>query len=61
MSTLTQYLILIILVIGSALMVANYIVPMTASVVFCISLAGLLIKIVNKIINSKENKNDKHK
>jgi len=50
-----QYLILIVLVIGSSLMVANYIVPMIASIIFCISLAGLLIKIVNKIINSKTN------
>jgi hypothetical protein len=59
MKQIIQYLILIALVIGSALMVANYIVPMIASVVFCISLAILLIKIVNKIINSK-NKNHEH-
>ena len=58
MNQIIQYLILIILVIGTSLMVANYIAPMTASVVFCISLAILLIKIVNKIINSKTNKND---
>ena len=45
-----QYLILIILVVGSALMVANYIVPMVASVIFCISLATLFIKIIKKII-----------
>jgi hypothetical protein len=51
-----QYLILIVLVIGSSLMVANYIVPMIASIIFCISLAVLLIKIVNRIINSKTNK-----
>jgi hypothetical protein len=56
MKQLIQYLILTLLVVGSALMVANYIVPMIASVVFCISLAILLIKIVNQIINSKTNK-----
>jgi hypothetical protein len=52
MKQLIQYLVLIILVVGSALMVANYIVPMIASVVFCISLAILLIKIVNQVINN---------
>jgi hypothetical protein len=46
-----QYLILVVLVVGSALMIANYIVPMIASIIFCISLAGLLIKIVNQITN----------
>jgi small-conductance mechanosensitive channel len=58
MKQIIQYLILIILVIGSSLMVVHYIAPMIASVVFCISLATLLIKIVNKIINSKNIKND---
>jgi len=51
MKQLIQYLILIALVIGSALMVANYIFPMIASIIFCVSLATLLIKIVNQIIN----------
>ncbi len=53
MKQIIQYLILIILVIGSGLMVANYIAPMTASVVFCISLAILLTKIVTAITNKK--------
>jgi hypothetical protein len=39
-------------VVGSALMISNHIVPMIASVVFCVSLATLLIKIVNQIINN---------
>jgi hypothetical protein len=56
MKQIIQYLILIALVIGSALMVTNYIVPMIASVVFCISLTILLIKIVNQTINSKTKK-----
>lgn len=60
MSHLTQYLILVLLIILSTVLLLNYTVPMIASVVFCISLAGLLIKVVNKIINSKTNKNDKH-
>lgn len=56
MKNIIQYLILIALVIGSSLMIINFIFPMIASIVFCISLAGLLIKITNKIINFKTNK-----
>jgi hypothetical protein len=58
MKELTQYLILISLLIGSSVMLLNFIMPMLASVVFCVSLAGLLIKIINKIINLKTKKND---
>jgi hypothetical protein len=53
MKQLIQYLILTLLVVGSALMVVHYIVPMIASVVFCVSLAILLIKIVTAITNKK--------
>ena len=60
MSHLTQYLILVLLIILSTVLLLNYIIPMTASVVFCVSVPILLIKIVNKIINSKTNKNDEH-
>ena len=51
MKQLTQYLILIALVIGSSVMLLNYIAPMTASIIFCFSLAGLLIKIAKTITN----------
>jgi hypothetical protein len=53
MSHLTQYLILILLIILSTVLLLNYTVPMTASVVFCVSLAVLLTKIVTAITNKK--------
>jgi hypothetical protein len=49
MKELTQYLILISLLIGSSVMLLNFVMPMMASVVFCIAMAIVLIKIAKAV------------